>query len=75
MRAIRTRDLYIFYPLFEGQNVFLRGFFSENYGLMYGLYSRPVSNQERVMMACIWYILFKGGNYSQKYGKLLVYST
>ena len=32
--------------------------FSENSGLMYGLYSRAASNQERLMMARVRYVLF-----------------
>ena len=41
MRAIVSRGLYIFYPIFEDH------FFV----LMYGYYSRVVCNQERVIMA------------------------
>ena len=43
-RAIISRGLYIFYPIFKEV-------FSENFVLMYGLYSRAASNQERLMMA------------------------
>ena len=43
-RAIITHGLYTFYPL----EVHL---FTVTFGLMYGLYSRAASNQERPMMA------------------------
>ena len=36
MRAIITRGLYIFYPLFEGQKRFFKEFFSVNFAIMYG---------------------------------------
>ena len=45
-RAIITRGLYINYLLFGSQKRFFKEVFSENYVLMYGLYSRAVSNQE-----------------------------
>ena len=51
-RAIITRGLYIFYPLFEGQKCFLRGFFHKILALC------MVSNQERVIMARVRYLLF-----------------
>ena len=35
-RAIITRGLYIFYPLFEGQKRFFKEVFSENSAFMYG---------------------------------------
>jgi hypothetical protein len=35
-RAIITRGLYIFNPLFEGQKRFFKEVFSENSALMYG---------------------------------------
>ena len=35
-RAIITRGLYTFYPLFEVQKRFFKGLFSYNSGLMYG---------------------------------------
>ena len=35
-RAIITRGLYTFYPLFEGQKRFFKEFFSENSAFMYG---------------------------------------
>ena len=44
-RAIITRGLYTFYPIFEGQKHFLRSFFRKILTLC------TVSIQERVMMA------------------------
>ena len=35
-RAIITRGLYTFYPLFEGQKRFFKEVFSENSAFMYG---------------------------------------
>ena len=58
-RAIITRGLYSFYPLFESQKRFFKEVFSENSVLMYGYYSRAVSDQERVIMACVRYIVKK----------------
>ena len=55
--AIITRNLYTFHPLFEFQKRFFKGLFSQNSGLMYGQYSRAVSNQERVIVARVWYYL------------------
>ena len=49
-RAIITRGLYTFYPLFEVHLC------TATFGLMYGLYSRAVSNQERVIVARVRYI-------------------
>ena len=49
-RAIITRGLYIFYPIFEGQKRFLRSFFHK----ILTLYT--VSIQERVIVACLRYI-------------------
>ena len=46
-RAIITRGLYTFYPLFEVHLC------TVTFGLMYGYYSRAVSNQERVIVACL----------------------
>ena len=54
-RAIITRGLYIFYPLFEDHFFVFKEGFSENSVLMYGLYSRAASNQERLMMARVRY--------------------
>ena len=48
-RAIITRGLYTFYLLFE---VYLC---TVTFGLMYGQFSRAVSNQERVTVARVWY--------------------
>ena len=47
-RAIISRGLYTFYPISKDHlcNV--------TFGLMYGLYSRAASNQERTMMARVW---------------------
>ena len=56
--AIITRNLYIFYPIFEDHFFVFKEVFSENYVLMYGLYSRAVCNQEPVMMARVQYIIF-----------------
>ena len=56
-RAIITRGLYIYYPMFEGQFFVFKGVFSENSVLMYGYYLRAVYNQERVMMARTVYVL------------------
>ena len=44
-RAIITHGLYTFYPLFEVHLC------TVNFGLMYGQYSRAVSNQEWVIVA------------------------
>ena len=44
-RAIITRGLYTFYPFFEAHLC------TVTFGLMYGYYSRAVSNQERVIGA------------------------
>ena len=49
-RAIITRGLYIFYPLFEAHLC------TVTFGLMYGQYSRAGSNQERVIMARLRYV-------------------
>ena len=49
MRAIITRSLYIFHPIFEGQKCFLRSLFSKI------LHLCMVSIQERVKLAWVWY--------------------
>ena len=49
-RAIITRGLYTFYPLFEVHLC------TVTFGLMYGYYSRAVYNQERVIVARVRYI-------------------
>ena len=49
-RAIITRGLYIFYPLFEVQKLFSRGFFVKILALCI---------QERVMMARVRYMFFE----------------
>ena len=56
MRAIISRDLYIFYPISKDHFFVFKEVFSENSVLMYGLYSRAASNQERLMMARVRYI-------------------
>ena len=56
-RAIITRGLNIFYPLFEDHFFVFKEIFSENFVLVYGKYSRAVSNQERVIVARVRYIL------------------
>jgi hypothetical protein len=48
-RAIITSGLYTFYPLFK---VYL---YTVTFGLMYGQYSRAVSNQERVIVVRVQY--------------------
>ena len=45
------------FTLFEGHFFDFKEFFSENSVLMYGLYSRAASNQERLMMVRVRYIL------------------
>ena len=50
-RAIISRGLYIFYPISKNHFFVFKEVFSENSVLMYGLYSRAASNQERLMMA------------------------
>ena len=53
--------MYIFYPIFESHFLFFNEVFSEDYVsensfLMYGLYSRAVSDQERLIVVHVWYI-------------------
>ena len=55
-RAIISRGLYIFYPIFKDIFFVFKEVFSENSVLMYGLYSRAACNQERLMMARVRYI-------------------
>ena len=50
--TIINRGLYILNPLVEGLKQFLKEVLPEISAFMYGLYSRAVSNQEQVMMAC-----------------------
>ena len=57
MRAIISRGLYIFYPIFKDHFFVFKEVFSENSVLMYGLYSRAACNQERVIMARIRYLI------------------
>ena len=54
-RAIISRGLYIFYPIFKDHFIVFKEVFSENSDLMYGLYSRAACNQERLIMARIQY--------------------
>ena len=49
-RAIITHGLYTFYPLFDVHLC------TVNFGLMYGYYSRAVSNQERVIVGRVPYM-------------------
>ena len=44
LRAIISRGLYIFYPIFKDHFFVFKEVFSENSVLMYGLYSRAASN-------------------------------
>ena len=55
-RAIISRGLYIFYPISKDHFFVLKEVFSENSVLMYDLYSRAASNQERLMMARVRYV-------------------
>jgi hypothetical protein len=50
-RAIISRGLYIFYPIFKDHFFDFKEFFPENSVLMYNLYLRVASNQERLIMA------------------------
>ena len=50
-RAIISRGLYIFYPISKDHFFVFKEVFSENFVLMYGLYSKAAPNQERLMMA------------------------
>ena len=56
MRAIINRGLYIFYPILKDHFFVFKEIFLENSVLMYGLYSRAASNQERPMMARVRYL-------------------
>ena len=44
-RAIISRGLYIFYPVFKDNFFVFKEVFSENSVLIYGLYSRAACNQ------------------------------
>ena len=55
MRAIISRGLYTFYPIFKDHFFVFKEVFSDNSLLMYGLYSRVACNQERLMMAHVRY--------------------
>ena len=48
--AIISHGLYIFYPISKHHLC------TVTFGLMYGLYSRAASNQERPMMARVGYL-------------------
>ena len=52
-RAIINRGLYTLYPLFEVHLC------TVTFGLMYGYYSRAVSNQEWVIVARVRYLLIE----------------
>ena len=56
-RAIISRGLYIFYPISKDHFFVFKEVFSEIFVLMYGLYSRAASNQERPMMARVRYLV------------------
>ena len=58
-RAIISRGLYIFYPIFKDHFFVFKEVFSENSVLMFGLYSRTACNQERLMMARVRYVIFE----------------
>ena len=50
-RAIITSGLYTFYPLFEIHLC------TVTFGLVYGWYSRVISNQERIIVARVRYLI------------------
>ena len=58
MRAIISRGLYIFYPIFNDHFFVFKEVFSENSVLMYGLYLRAACNQERLMMVRVRYLSY-----------------
>ena len=58
MRIIISRGFYIFYPIFKDHFFVFKEVFSEIFVLMYGLYSRAACNQEQLMMARGWEMLF-----------------
>ena len=57
-RAIKSRGLYIFYPISKDHFFVLKEVFSEYSVLMYGLYLRAASNQEQLTMARVRYVYF-----------------
>ena len=57
--VIISRGLYTFYPIFKDQFFVFKEVLSENSALIYGLYSRAASNQERPMMARVRYVFCK----------------
>ena len=48
--AIISRGLYIFYPISKDHFIVFKEVFPENSVLMYGLYSRAASNEERLQI-------------------------
>ena len=67
MRAIISRGLYTFYPISKDHLC------TVTYGLMYGLYSRAPSNQERPMMARVRYIQLGEADYARPQAYPLIY--
>ena len=55
-RHYKPRLVY-FYPISKDHFFVFKEVFSENSVLMYGLYSRAASNQERLMMARVRYLV------------------
>ena len=49
----------MFYPISKDHFFVFKEVFSENSVLMYGLYSRAASNQERLMMARVRYVYLR----------------
>ena len=49
-RAIISRGLYIFYPIFKDHFFVFKEVFSENSVLMYGLYSRAAFDGARTVL-------------------------
>ena len=58
-RAIISRGLYIFYPISKNHFFVFKEVFTGNSVIMYGLYSRAASNQERLMMARVQYMMLR----------------
>ena len=52
-RAIISRGLYIFYPIFKDHFFVLKEVFSENSALMYGLYSRAAYSGARTVYTSV----------------------
>ena len=72
MRAIISRGLYIFYPVSKDHVFVFKEVFSEKYVLMYGSYSRPASNQERLMMARIQYLKPFSKTFEQNFHRMVL---